>query len=45
MDPKGALPSWVVNLVQKAWPMNTLKALRKQVKKPFVGSIPTPPAR
>lgn len=44
-DPKGALPTWVVNLVQKSWPMNTLTGLRKQVKKSFVGTKPLPPVR
>jgi len=44
-DPKGSLPKWVVNLIQKSWPMNTLTALREHVKKPFVGSLPPPPRR
>lgn len=44
-DPKGSLPKWAVNLVQKSWPMNTLLALREQVKKPFVGTLPPPPVR
>lgn len=35
-DPKGSLPAWVVNLVQKQWPYKTLGGLRQQVKKPFV---------
>jgi hypothetical protein len=35
-DPKGLLPSWVVNLVQKQWPYKTLAGLREQVRKPFV---------
>lgn len=35
-DPKGSLPTWVVNLVQKKWPLKTLVGLREQVKKPFV---------
>ena len=35
-DPKGLLPSWLVNLVQKSWPYKTLNALRNQVKKDFV---------
>jgi hypothetical protein len=45
LDPKGALPAWVVNLVQKSWPMKTLTGLRNQVKKGFVGSLATPPMR
>lgn len=43
LDPKGALPGWIVNMVQKSWPMNTLKALREHVKKPFVGTLAAPP--
>jgi hypothetical protein len=35
-DPKGLLPIWLINLVQKSWPLKTLKALREQVKKDFV---------
>lgn len=35
-DPKGLLPTWLVNLVQKSWPYKTLKALRAQAKKDFV---------
>ncbi|MDQ3230669.1 MAG: START domain-containing protein [Pseudobdellovibrionaceae bacterium] len=35
-DPKGILPTWVVNIVQKNWPFKTLMGLRKQVKKSFV---------
>lgn len=44
-DPKGSIPAWVVNLVQKSWPMNTLQALREHVSKPFVQSMPLPPLR
>ncbi|MBT7611162.1 MAG: hypothetical protein HN576_15480 [Bacteriovoracaceae bacterium] len=35
-DPKGMLPAWLVNLVQKSWPVKTLRGLRNQVKKDFV---------
>ncbi len=35
-DPKGYLPTWVVNIVQKSWPYKTLSKLRNQVKKDFV---------
>jgi len=45
LDPKGSLPSWIVNLVQKSWPRKTLLGLRKQVKKPFVGKMALPPPR
>ncbi|MFW7378833.1 MAG: START domain-containing protein [Oligoflexus sp.] len=39
-DPKGLLPTWLVNLVQKTWPHKTLEGLRRQVKKPFVKDHP-----
>lgn len=35
-DPKGSLPSWVVNLVQRNWPSKTLINLRRQVGEPYV---------
>ncbi len=28
-DPKGSIPTWIVNLTQKNWPNNTLHALEK----------------
>ncbi len=28
-DPKGSIPSWIVNLTQKNWPNKTLRALGK----------------
>lgn len=39
-DPKGSLPTWIVNMVQKKWPYKTLAALRLQVKKDFVKTWP-----
>ena len=35
-DPKGALPAWLVNLVQKSWAPNTIRAIRKRVTDPSV---------
>lgn len=35
-DPKGSIPSWLVNIVQKSWPYKTLDGLRRQAKKDFV---------
>lgn len=43
-DPKGLLPSWIVNLIQKSWPVKTLNGIRRQVKKPHVKTYPLPPA-
>lgn len=45
MDPRGSLPTWIVNMIQKSWPLKTLSALRTHVKKPFVGSLQLPPTR
>ncbi len=35
-DPKGSIPIWLVNLIQKNWPRRTLNAISKQVEKPHV---------
>lgn len=32
-DPQGSVPSWLVNLFQKAWPRKTLEAIQKQAQK------------
>lgn len=34
VDPKGAIPAWIVNLAQKRWPQNTLGAMRKVATRP-----------
>ncbi len=43
-DPKGWVPTWIVNLIQKSWPLKTLRSLRRQVKKEFVKDYAMPPA-
>jgi hypothetical protein len=35
-DPKGSIPTWVVNLFQKGWAVKTIRSLREQVKKPDI---------
>jgi hypothetical protein len=35
-DPKGAIPSWVVNFFQKSWPLNTFQHIRLQAAKPDI---------
>jgi hypothetical protein len=40
-DPKGAIPSWIVNWAGGSWPHQTIEALRKQVRKSDV--VVTPP--
>ncbi len=41
-DPKGSLPAWLVNMVQKEWPLRTLSGLKRMVHMPFVGEIDIP---
>jgi hypothetical protein len=36
VDPRGSVPTFIVNMVQKSWPYKTLTALRKQVAKPDI---------
>jgi len=42
-DPKGAIPKWLVNLIQKKWPHKTLMAIKTQVEKTYVKEHPLPP--
>jgi hypothetical protein len=42
-DPMGSLPSFLVNLVQKSWPMKTMKGLRQHLKKSYIGTTALPP--
>ncbi len=35
-NPKGSIPSWLINFFQKEWPYKTLDAMRKQLKKPYI---------
>jgi hypothetical protein len=44
-DPKGNLPGWLINLVQKSWPRNTLMSMREHLLKPFIGRLPPPPVQ
>ena len=41
-DPKGWIPKWIVNMVQRTYPIKLFKALKKQLKKSFVGKSPLP---
>jgi len=40
VDPRGSVPTFLVNMVQKSWPHKTLSALRKQVAKPDIKDDP-----
>ena len=42
MDPKGSLPPWFVNLVQKDYPVNLLTSLAKQARRPDVKPLNLP---
>lgn len=39
-DPKGSLPSWIVNYYQRDWPIETIQNLRAQVKKSDIQDSP-----
>ena len=43
-DPKGWMPIWLVNLVQKDWPRETLVGLRNELSKDYTGDYPLPDA-
>lgn len=40
-DPKGLLPSWLINLLQKSWPYNTLTMMEKQTYHPSTQPLPS----
>ncbi len=40
MDPKGSIPAWIVNRVQRTFPHKTLIGLLNQVKKPDIAEDP-----
>jgi len=35
-DPRGEIPPWLVNLIQKSWPANTLSKLEKVASAPSI---------
>ncbi len=37
-DPKGSVAAWIVNLFQKNWGYNTIANLRRQLRKPGIGT-------
>lgn len=37
-DPRGTLPRWLINMVQRSWPRNTLLAMEDEVSQPGTGS-------
>lgn len=42
-DPEGALPAWLVNIIQRKWPIKTLSGIRRMVKKPYAQMSELPP--
>jgi hypothetical protein len=42
-DPKGLIPDWLVNQLQKSWPVGTLNGVRKQASRKDVKRFPAPP--
>jgi hypothetical protein len=41
-DPRGWLPSWLVNLIQKSWPIKTLGGIKRMVNKAYAKDVPLP---
>ncbi len=41
-DPMGLMPSWLVNLIQRSWPLDTLNGIRGQWGKEHMGEHPLP---
>ena len=39
-DPKGLLPSWVINLLQKSWPVKSIGSLVARASKPDIPKTP-----
>ena len=39
-DPRGSIPTWVVNLYQRNWPSDTIMAMRGQAKKSGLTVLP-----
>lgn len=44
IDPKGTVPAFLVNILQRYWPYNTITGLRSQVGKSFIGTFEGPQA-
>ncbi len=40
VDPKGSIPSWVINMIQKSFPRKSVANLTKQVSRPDIVSSP-----
>lgn len=36
-DPRGMMPAWLVNLIQRSWPSDTLNGLRGELSKSYAG--------
>ena len=41
-DPKGWMPAWLVNIIQKSWPVDTLNGIRSQFDKDYAAVMLTP---
>lgn len=42
-DPMGLIPDWLVNQLQKSWPIGTLNGVRRQANRKDVKPFPVPP--
>ena len=41
-DPMGMMPVWLVNMIQKSWPVKTLNGIRTQLQQPYTKNFPLP---
>lgn len=41
-DPRGTLPAWLVNMIQRSWPADTLGGIRAELGKGWVVEHPLP---
>ena len=39
-DPKGMIPSWIINLVQKSWPVKSIRNLVERASKEDIKIVP-----
>lgn len=42
-DPKGVIPKWLINFIQKDWPYETITLIEEQMKMPYYKEAPLPP--
>ncbi len=41
-DPKGKIPKWLINYIQKDWPYETISSIEKQMEMAYYREVPLP---